>query len=132
MAVSSTHTGWRYDPANARLDYYYRGTRVGHINASGLSTANRGITDSVVQGAGLATGVVKVSLINGGSAGNHTVTGIVAGDEIVFVAHVSTAASVATIADLTSEFTAGAGVINNAAGTDTTSDQLWVFWINHT
>ena len=35
MAVSGTHTGWRYDPDNARLDYYYRGTRVGSINASG-------------------------------------------------------------------------------------------------
>lgn len=37
MAVSPTHNGWRYDPANTRLDFYYRGTRGGHINATGAS-----------------------------------------------------------------------------------------------
>ena len=35
MAASGRHTGWRYDPTNTRLDFYYQGTRVGHINASG-------------------------------------------------------------------------------------------------
>jgi len=43
MPASSRHTGWRYDPANSRLDFYYQGTRVGHINASGdmdLSTGH--------------------------------------------------------------------------------------------
>ena len=35
MAASGRHTGWRYDPSNTRLDFYYQGTRVGHINASG-------------------------------------------------------------------------------------------------
>jgi hypothetical protein len=54
------------------------------------------------------------------------------GDEIVFVAHISTAASVATIADLTSEFTAAAGKMTNVGGTDTTNDQLMVTWINRT
>lgn len=34
MAVSSIHNGWRWDRANSRLDVYYRGTRVGHFNAS--------------------------------------------------------------------------------------------------
>ncbi len=37
MAVSSIHNGWRYDRANSRLDIYFRGTRIGHINASGLT-----------------------------------------------------------------------------------------------
>lgn len=132
MAVSSTHNGWRYDDANNRLDFYYRGTRVGHINASGFSLANSSITDSAVTGVGLATGVVKITLVNGGSAGDHTVAGMAVGDEIVFVAHISTAASVATIADLTSEFTAAAGKMTNVGGTDTTNDQLMVTWINRT
>ena len=39
MAVSSIHNGWRYDRANARLDFYYRGTRVGHLNATGMFNA---------------------------------------------------------------------------------------------
>lgn len=42
MAVSTTHTGWHYDVDNSRLDFYYRGTRVGHINASGLDLAVSG------------------------------------------------------------------------------------------
>jgi hypothetical protein len=77
-------------------------------------------------------GLLNVTLVAGGAAGDHTVAGIAAGDEIVFVGHFSTAAAIATLADLTSEFTAGAGVVNNAAGTDTTSDQLMVIWINRT
>jgi hypothetical protein len=36
MAVSATHNGWRFDPSNSRLDFYYRGTRAGHIDAAGV------------------------------------------------------------------------------------------------
>ena len=39
MAVSATHNGWHWDPSNSRLDMYYRGTRVGHINGSGFTNA---------------------------------------------------------------------------------------------
>ena len=39
MAVSKTHTGWRRDKNNSRLDYYYEGSRIGHIDASGLTVA---------------------------------------------------------------------------------------------
>jgi hypothetical protein len=80
----------------------------------------------------LAGGFLKVALVAGGSAGDHTVTGAAAGDELVFVGHLSTAASIATLADLTSEFTIGDGVINNAAGTDTSSDSLLVFYLDLT
>ena len=46
MGVSARHTGWRYDPDNSRLDFYYQGTRVGHINASDFSATNHiGVTD---------------------------------------------------------------------------------------
>lgn len=34
MAVSSIHNGWRNSAANSRLDFYYKGTRSGHINAT--------------------------------------------------------------------------------------------------
>jgi len=37
MAVSPTHNGWRWDQANSRLDFYYRGTRGGHLSASAFS-----------------------------------------------------------------------------------------------
>ena len=40
MAVSKTYTGWRRDDNNSRLDFYYEGTRVGHIDTSGLTVAS--------------------------------------------------------------------------------------------
>jgi hypothetical protein len=38
MAVSPTHNGWRWDPTNTRLDFYYRGVRQGHVNTSGVTS----------------------------------------------------------------------------------------------
>jgi Ni,Fe-hydrogenase maturation factor len=71
----------------------------------------------------------KVTLVDGGSAGDHTVTGITTADTILFVGLFETKASIATLADLTDEFTiTGADTINNAAGTATTNDQLFVLW----
>ena len=79
----------------------------------------------------LAGGFLNVTLVAGGSAGDHTVTGITTSDEIAFVGHFSTAASIATLADLTSEFTiTAADTINNVGGTDTSSDQLMVIWLD--
>ena len=49
MAVSSIHNGWRYDPENNRLDMYYRGTRVAHINAAGLNVVST-VADVNTQG----------------------------------------------------------------------------------
>lgn len=82
------------------------------------------LREAVAGGGGL-----KVELISGGSAGDHTVSGITASDRLVAVLHASTAASIATVADLTGEFSiTAADTINNAGGTDTSSDQLWVFY----
>lgn len=72
---------------------------------------------------------LKVTLVAGGAAGNHTVAGIAVGDDIVWVGHFTTAAAIATLADLTSEFSiTAANTINNAAGTETANDQLMVIW----
>ena len=69
MAVSSTHTGWQYEPGNSRLNFYYRGTRIGHINASGLDLA-------VAGDLGVAAGTLDVQ--DGGTvtqaSGNRTST----------------------------------------------------------
>jgi hypothetical protein len=71
----------------------------------------------------------KTAVIAGGAAGNHTVTGISIYDRLVSVIH-NTAG---TLADLTSEFTITAtNTINNAAGTDTSSDQLLVIYQDNT
>lgn len=76
---------------------------------------------------------LKTTLVAGGSAGAHTVTGIAVGDELAFVGHFSTAASIATLADLTSEFSiSDTNEIDNTDGTDTSSDQLMVIWVDRT
>ena len=54
MAASGPHTGWRRDVNNSRLDFYYRWTRIGHINASGLTGALAlAATTTVTAGTGL-------------------------------------------------------------------------------
>lgn len=73
--------------------------------------------------------LVKFALIDGGAAGNHTVTGIALGDQLLHVLH-NTAG---TLADLTSEFSiSAADTIANAGGTATTSDQLLVVYLDLT
>ena len=57
MAVSATHNGWRYDPSNSRLDFYYRGTRAGDIDATGVA-----VTGTLeVTGATTVTGNLTIS-----------------------------------------------------------------------
>ena len=65
MAVSSIHTGWRFDRSNSRLDFYYRGTRAGHIDANGQRVTGT----LVVDGASTLTGNVA-------AAGTLDVTGL--------------------------------------------------------
>lgn len=101
-----------------------------NLAANAVETAK--IKDANVTGAKLATGILNVTLLAGDAAGDHALAAIAAADEIVFVGHLSTAAAIATLADLTAEFTAAAGKITNALGTDTTNDQLMVIWIDRT
>ena len=87
------------------------------------------LQDDSVTKAKFAGGVFKVTIIDGGAAGDHTVTGIAVGDTLVMVLHISAKTDVATITDRTSEFTiSAAGKINNTSGTSTTSDQLLIFY----
>ena len=54
MPVSSRHSGWRRDVANSRLDMYYQGTRIGHIDANGLSSVLAiAATTTITAGTGL-------------------------------------------------------------------------------
>jgi len=101
-----------------------------HLAANSVDSDN--YVDGSIDKEHLAGGFMNVTLVAGGAAGNHTVTGITASDEVVFVGHLSTAAAIATLADLTSEFTPGVDLINNDGGTDTTNDQLMVIWLDLT
>lgn len=81
-------------------------------------TDNQTITTTVGEGSAVTT------IVAGASAGDVTVTGIQAEDNLVRVLHETIAGF---LVDLTSEFSiASDNTINNAAGTDTSSDSLIV------
>lgn len=77
-------------------------------------------------------GQLKVTVVDGtAAAANVTVTGMTASDTIIKVLAFVTKASIATMADRTSEYAAGSGVMTKAAGTDDSSNQLLVIWIDN-
>lgn len=83
--------------------------------------------------ASLAAGFLKTAVVAGAAAGNVTVTGISAADELLAVIVLdrdATAANI-TLAQLTSEFTiTAADTINNTGGTSTSGNALLVIWAN--
>jgi len=89
--------------------------------------------DGIWTGAKLATGFLKVNLAAGTGIGvNVNLAAMAAGDEIVSVLSFTTAAAIASVADRTAEYAAGAGVLTKAAGTDETNNQLVIIWIDKT
>lgn len=71
---SALHTGWHFDRANSRLDYYYQGTRVGHIGTGGLTVATGGLT---VDTGGITVTAGGLTVTAGGltvTAGGLTIT----------------------------------------------------------
>ena len=81
----------------------------------------------------LAGGFLKKTLADGtASATDVTVAGMAVGDELVSVLALTTKASIATMADRTSEYVVGAGKLVKAAGTNETSNQLVIEWLDLT
>ncbi len=81
-------------------------------------------------GAGAAIGplALKCVLVTGGAAdADLTATGLEVGDTLISVFHLSTAASISTIDDVTHTCSIGGAAVLNCTLT-TTSDQLWVFY----
>lgn len=96
---------------------------VGDVIAS--DATGRAVAQTATQaGAGTVTAAIA-----GGSAGNHTVTGIATTDTLISVVRLNRDATAANIdiSAITSEFTiTAASTINNAGGTDTTGDTLLI------
>lgn len=96
------------------------------VGAGVVSDATgRAVTITAAQ-AGAGTSVTAIA---GGSAGNHTVTGITTSDALISVVRLNRDATAANIdlSTITSEFTiTAANTINNAGGTDTTGDTLLI------
>lgn len=56
MPASPTHSGWRWDRGNSRLDFYYRGTRIGHIAAALIQSLFGLRSSHATLGIGYSTG----------------------------------------------------------------------------
>lgn len=59
--VSGTENGWSRDPSNNRLDFYYRGTRVGSVSATAFTrvpalavTGGLSVTGAISAGTSIA------------------------------------------------------------------------------
>jgi len=74
---------------------------------------------------------LRFAKIVGGVAGNHTLTGLKLNDRLLSVLQFEkTAANITDLVDLTAEFTITADdTINNAAGTDTSTDALLIIYV---
>ena len=96
--------------------------------------------DAAIAHTKLGTDAVKSTIIAGGAAGNHTVTGISTGDALVAVLKLDFTLTDGTpntrawtVSDLTGEFSiSAADTINNAGGTDTTGAALLVLYEDRT
>lgn len=81
--------------------------------------------------------VVKFSMIAGGAAGNHTLTGIAVGDALAGVVYLKDNSPLA-VSDISSEFSGtGKGilatnVIANGGGTNTSGGFLLISWVDKT
>lgn len=85
---------------------------------------------AVIEGA-ITRDAVKTTIVAGGAAGDHTVTGIKTRDILVSVLHQDYTDASETGADITGEFSiSAADTINNAAGTDTTGGFLVVTYLS--
>ena len=86
------------------------------------------IEDGSVTGAKIVN-PIKVSLISGGAAGNHTVSNIKINDELIAVLEQNGTSGILT--DLSTEFSiVKADTIDNTGGTATSSDKLLIFYIS--
>ena len=135
--------GWA-SPAAAVGDVFYAAAS-GDVTTTASDEAT--VVGKVVQGDGttgmkfvldvggsmpsgiLSAGDLTVTIIAGGSAGAHTVTGIATTDTLIGVIEMDFTDASETGADLLSEFSiTGANTIDNTAGTDTTGGFLLVFY----
>lgn len=120
------------DPVDVIMD------GIAHVTYGGSITRGDPVTTDANGKAVAAADSINKAIIDGGAAGNHTVTGIKTTDTLVAVLQIDVASDTGTsasgdkvqaIADLTSEFTiSAANTINNTGGSATTGDKLLVLY----
>lgn len=94
---------------------------------TGDGTNYPGLKDIVKQLRG-----IKQTVIDGGAAGNHTLTGIATEDHLISVVHIEGSGTALTgAADLTAEFSiTAADTINNTGGTSSADGVLVVLYFD--
>jgi hypothetical protein len=116
------------DVATLALGYVLRGATRGQMAAVAL-LGTPALTNPLA-----LLGALHVNLLdgqNGGSDPTYDLTGIEVGDELVFVGHFTTKASIASHVDVTSSFSV-TDADEISAVTDFTNDQLMVIWVDRT
>ncbi len=71
MTRSSIHTGWYRDRPNSRLEYYFEGTKVGHIDANGMTITDCTTTfmrNGLVQTAGAGDLKTQIAVVGTSAA----------------------------------------------------------------
>ena len=114
--------------ANGRIDVHVAGivtTKAGGRVARGAPVTS----DASGQVVAAGRSALRQTLVDGSAAGDITVTGIGAEDELVSVLAIDATDASEDFSDLTDEFSiTAAGTINNAGGTATTGKGLLVTW----
>lgn len=84
-------------------------------------------------GIAIKAAAMKRTLVAGTAAAtNVTVSGMSIGDELISVIAYTTAVSIASMADRTSEYAIASGHLYKAAGTNSTGNQLDIMWLDRT
>ena len=92
-------------------------------------------TSLVLSSTGIAVkaAILKRTLAAGTATGAPvTVSGMAIGDELISVVAYTTAVSIASMVDRTSEYAIGTGQLTKSAGTNSTGNQLDIMWLDRT
>lgn len=101
---------------------------VARVEAGGVVALNARVgADSQGRAVAVTPGKIKTATISGGAAGDFTVTGIAAGDELLAVWEQDGTSKL--LVDRTAQFSiTAANTINNTGGTALTGDNVIVVW----
>jgi hypothetical protein len=102
----------------------------GGSDASGAAATAQAAAIQAAEAVDIARTALKMNVVAGAAAGDHTLAGITATTTLVQVLYLIGAGTAVTdVSDLTSEFSVAAGKIHNTT-TNTTGGKLLVTWLN--
>lgn len=122
MGISSRTKGWRWDRTNDRLDFYYNGSRIGHIDAGGIDLVSA--KTFAVNGTDVAAGTLDASYDLGKTITVDSTPVVLAGSSSAnHVLSITKAGSTGNCIDFTNS---GTGKDIDGSGSTWTIDKLGV------